>query len=93
MIEKEISYRPVNVCSQYMKITIVEDENAGKGSGVIKDVVFMGGCPGNAVGLGIALRGRNIVNVIDMLKDIKCGIKDTSCPAQLAKALETYINS
>ena len=51
----------------------------------------MGGCPGNALGLASVLKGKNIKEVIELLKGIKCGVKDTSCPDQLARALEEYI--
>lgn len=92
MIEKEITYSPTGVCSQCIKINVVEDENTDKENGIIKNVLFVGGCPGNALGLARALEGKDVKSVIGMLKDIKCGIKDTSCPAQLAQALESYIN-
>ena len=52
----------------------------------------MGGCPGNALGLSLAIAGRSTKVVADMFKDVECGAKGTSCPAQLAKALEEYIN-
>ena len=93
MQEKEIMYKPEGVCSKYIKVTIAEEEGSNKEDNTIKKVLFMGGCPGNAVGLSLAIEGRSVKSIIDMLKDVKCGAKETSCPAQLAKALEDYVNN
>lgn len=93
MAEKEIMYKPEGVCSKYIKVTIAEDEGSNKEDNTIKKVLFMGGCPGNAVGLSLAIEGRSVKSIINMLKDVKCGAKETSCPAQLAKALEDYVNN
>lgn len=59
--------------------------------GFIKRVEFIGGCPGNAIGLSNMVAGKPIEEVISKLKDVKCGGKNTSCPSQLAKALEAHI--
>lgn len=93
MQEKEIMYKPEGVCSKYIKITISEEDGADKGENLIKKVLFMGGCPGNAIGLSLAIEGRSVKSVQELLKDVKCGAKETSCPAQFAKALEDYMNS
>lgn len=92
MAEKEIIYKPEGVCSKYIKVTIDEDKN-NKEDNILKKAIFMGGCPGNAIGLSLAIEGRSVKSIIDMLKDVKCGAKSTSCPAQLAKALEDYTNN
>lgn len=92
MQEKEIMYKPEGVCSKYIKVVISEEDGANKEDNIIKKTIFMGGCPGNAVGLSLAIEGRSVKSIINMLKDVKCGAKETSCPAQLAKALEEYIN-
>ncbi|MBQ5562444.1 MAG: TIGR03905 family TSCPD domain-containing protein [Clostridia bacterium] len=52
----------------------------------------MGGCHGNLQGISKLVQGMTIDEVIDRLKGIKCGFKPTSCPDQLAKALEEYKN-
>lgn len=78
-------YRPTGVCANYITIEINDKDNT------ISSVSFMGGCPGNALGLASVLKGKNIKEVIELLKGIKCGVKDTSCPDQLARALEEYI--
>ena len=92
MQEKEIMYKPEGVCSKYIKVVISEEDGANKEDNIIKKTIFMGGCPGNAVGLSLAIEGRSVKSIINMLKDVKCGAKEISCPAQLAKALEEYIN-
>ena len=57
---------------------------------IIKKLKIVGGCPGNTVGVSKLVEGRNIDEVIEMLKGIQCGIKGTSCPDQIARALEEY---
>ena len=76
-----MEYRPKGVCSQ--KITFdVED-------GKVKNVEFLGGCNGNLQGIASLVEGMPVEEVIERLEGIKCGYKDTSCPDQLAKALES----
>ena len=60
-------------------------------NGVIKTVEFIGGCPGNAIGLSNMLAGQPIKEVVEKLRDVKCGGKNTSCPSQLALALEAHL--
>ena len=78
----EYKYTPEGVCSMKM---IFEIEN-----NIIKKLKIVGGCPGNTVGVSKLVEGRNIDEVIEMLKGIPCGIKGTSCPDQVARALEEY---
>lgn len=77
-------YTPKGVCTRYMEFS-VED-------GKITDVVIKGGCNGNLKGICALVKGMDVDDVINKLKDIKCGFKDTSCPAQLAVALTQYKN-
>ena len=78
----EYRYMPEGVCSMQM---IFEIEN-----NIIKKLKIIGGCPGNTVGVSKLVEGSNIDEVIEMLKGIPCGIKGTSCPDQVARALEEY---
>ena len=78
----EYRYTPEGVCSMQM---IFEIEN-----NIIKKLKIIGGCPGNTVGVSKLVEGRNIDEVIKMLKGIPCGLKGTSCPDQVARALEEY---
>lgn len=73
-------YSTVGTCSRLIDIEI---EN-----GVIKDVNFIGGCHGNLQGIASLVKGMRPEDVIDKLKGIRCGHKSTSCPDQLALALE-----
>ena len=79
----QYTYTPQGVCSKQMIIEIDEDNQT------IKSVKIVGGCPGNTVGVSKLVEGKKIDEVIKTLKGIPCGYKDTSCPDQLAIALET----
>ena len=78
----EYRYRPQGVCSQEIVIDI---EN-----GIVKDLKVIGGCSGNLQGIASLVKGRPVDEVIERLRGIKCGFKPTSCPDQIAKALEQY---
>jgi len=56
----------------------------------IRNVNFVRGCDGNLLGIASLVEGMDIDEVILRLKGIHCGSKDTSCPDQLAKALEKF---
>lgn len=77
-------YEPKGVCS--MKIILDIEGN------VVKDAKFIGGCDGNTKGVCSLVKGMNIDDVIEKLKGIDCRRRGTSCPDQLAKALEEYKN-
>ncbi len=70
---------PRGVCSRRI-ILDVED-------GIVQNVEFIGGCNGNLKGIAALVKGMETEEVIEKLSEIKCGMKDTSCPAQLAEAL------
>lgn len=55
--------------------------------GVIKDIQFYGGCDGNLQGICSLVRGRKVEDVLPKIEGIRCGMKTTSCPDQLARAL------
>lgn len=57
---------------------------------IVTKVEFIGGCPGNALGLTNMVEGLHIDEVVKKLRGIKCGNKDTSCPDQLAMALISW---
>ncbi|MBR6502408.1 MAG: TIGR03905 family TSCPD domain-containing protein [Clostridia bacterium] len=80
----KFTYKTNGVCSRSIDIEIEDN--------VLKSVSFMGGCNGNLKGIGALVAGMNIDDVIERLEDIKCGFKNTSCPAQLAEALKSYKN-
>ena len=75
-----INYKPSGVCASRINIE-VED-------GIVKNVEFIGGCNGNGKGIAELVKGMKVEDVIERLENIKCGYKQTSCPAQLAEALK-----
>lgn len=78
----QFEYIPEGVCSGKM---VFEIEN-----NIIKKLQIIGGCPGNTVGVSKLVVGRTVDEVIEMLKGIPCGMRGTSCPDQVARALEEY---
>jgi len=75
-----LEFKTKGVCSRQINIEV---EN-----GIVREVKFIGGCDGNANGISQLVKGMNVEEVITRLKGITCGRKNTSCPAQLAEALE-----
>lgn len=75
----KITYTPRGVCSRQM---IVEAEE-----GVITGVQVLGGCDGNLKGIMSLLKGMKVEDAISRMEGIRCGMKATSCPDQLARAL------
>ena len=75
-----VNYIPKGTCSRRMT---VEVEN-----GIIRDVKVEGGCNGNLQGISSLLRGMKVEEAIERMRGIRCGFKTTSCPDQLAIALE-----
>lgn len=76
----EFAYKTKGVCSRNIYIDVQD--------GIVKSVSFEGGCNGNTKGISALVEGMNVDDVIERLSGIKCGFKDTSCPAQLAEALK-----
>lgn len=58
---------------------------------IIKEVQFINGCPGNTHGLAALIKGMDVSEAINRIKGIDCRGRGTSCPDQLAKALEAYL--
>ena len=79
------SYTPKGVCS--MKIDFDVDNN------IVRNVRFTGGCSGNTQGISALAEGMDIDDVISRLKGTDCRGRGTSCPDQLARALEEYKKS
>lgn len=76
-----IKYNPKGVCSRSMEIDVE--------GGVIQAVRVMGGCSGNLQGISSLLRGMTVEDAIARMDGIRCGMKPTSCPDQLAQALKS----
>ena len=84
-MKKHIEYKTKGTCARAV-IVDVED-------GVITDCEFIGGCSGNTQGVASLVKGMKVEDAVAKIKGIKCGMKSTSCPDQLALALEEAINA
>ena len=78
-------YETKGTCSKAIQIDLDEE------TGVINNVQFIGGCPGNTHGVAVLVKGQKAKDVIARLSGIRCGVKPTSCPDQLAEALKQLV--
>ena len=76
-------YKTKGTCSTMIDVELKD--------GVIDSVKFTGGCNGNLQGISALVKGMKPEEAISRLKGIRCGFKPTSCPDQLAHALEETI--
>lgn len=76
-------YKTKGTCSTSIDVELKD--------GVIDSVKFTGGCNGNLQGISALVKGMKPEEAISRLKGIRCGFKPTSCPDQLAQALEEMI--
>lgn len=76
-------YKTKGTCSTMIDVELKD--------GVIDSVEFTGGCNGNLQGISALVKGMKPEEAINRLKGIRCGFKPTSCPDQLAHALEEMI--
>ena len=74
------TYKTTGTCSRAINYEVT--------NGVVTKCEFVGGCPGNTQGVAALCRGMKVDEAIERLKGIKCGFKSSSCPDQLATALE-----
>ena len=72
-------YKTSGTCAQRILFDVEE--------GKVKNVKFIGGCNGNLKGIAALIEGMDMDAVIERVQGITCGMKKTSCPDQLAKAL------
>ena len=77
-------YQTKGTCSTAIDIEVKD--------GRIESVAFTGGCNGNLKGISALVEGKKAEEIIPLIKGLKCGFKSTSCPDQLAKALEEALN-
>ena len=75
-----MKYKTQGVCSSFIDIEM--------NGNVIESVKFTGGCNGNLQGISALVKGMTAQDAINRLRGIRCGFKTTSCPDQLARALE-----
>ncbi|MPQ43287.1 TIGR03905 family TSCPD domain-containing protein [Clostridium tarantellae] len=77
-----MNYKTSGVCAKEINFDVINNK--------VTNVTFVNGCPGNLLGLAQLVEGMDIDETISRLKGIDCRSKGTSCPDQLAKALEKY---
>ena len=76
----DYEYKTRGVCSRKINFS-VED-------GKVCNVKFDGGCNGNGKGVAALVEGMDVAEAVRRMEGIKCGMKNTSCPDQLAQALK-----
>lgn len=81
----QITYNTKGTCSRQIIIDVQDN--------IITNVQFVGGCSGNTQGVAALAVGMTVDEVIKRLRGIKCGFKPTSCPDQLARALEENLEN
>ena len=77
-------YSTRGVCSRAITFELTD--------GHVHNVEFEGGCSGNTKGIGALVEGMEATEAIRRLSGIRCGFKSTSCPDQLAKALQEALD-
>lgn len=77
------TYKTSGVCSRQIDL-----EMEGN---LIRRVTFTGGCHGNTQGVAALVKGYSVTEAVERLSGIRCGMKSTSCPDQLAQALSAYL--
>ena len=80
----KFTYQPQGVCSVQIDFEVEND--------IVSNVRFTRGCNGNTQGIGALVEGMQIDEVIRRLKGTNCNGRGTSCPDQLARALELSKN-
>ena len=78
-------YKTSGTCSSSIELEI--DDNH-----IIRKVAFTGGCNGNLKGITRLVEGRKAEEVAELLAGTTCGFKDTSCPDQLARAIQAALS-
>ena len=76
-----MTYKTKGTCSTAIDIEVND--------GIIESVQFTGGCNGNLKGICALEKGMRVEDAIEKLEGIRCGMKPTSCPDQLAQALKS----
>ena len=77
-------YQTKGTCSRAIEFDV--DENRK-----VRNVRFIGGCSGNTQGVSALVEGMDVDEAISKMEGIRCGLRPTSCPDQLAKALKQAI--
>lgn len=81
----QYEYKTKGTCSQRILFDLID--------GCVHNVQFIGGCNGNLQGISKLVEGMEVLEVIRRISDIHCGLKTTSCPDQLARALKEALEN
>lgn len=81
----QFEYKTKGTCSQRIYFEIND--------GIVSNVQFLGGCNGNLQGIGKLVEGMKAEDVIERIEGIHCGMKPTSCPDQLARAIKEALQT
>jgi len=81
----QFTYKTKGTCSQMISFEVEDNK--------VKNVSFLGGCNGNLKGIAALVEGMDMDEVIARVEGVKCGMKSTSCPDQLAQALKAAKNA
>ena len=79
------TYKTHGTCSRAIEYEVQD--------GIVTECRFVGGCMGNTQGIAALVKGMKVEEAIARLKGIQCGFRGTSCPDQLACALEATLNA
>ena len=74
------TYKTKGTCSSQIAFDVEE--------GIVKNVVFTGGCNGNLKAISKLVEGKNAEEIMNILRGNTCGPRATSCADQLAKAIK-----
>ena len=78
------TFHPRGVCAQAMRVE-VDDQ------GMIQKLEVVGGCSGNLQGISRLVVGMTAQDAIERMRGIRCGMKPTSCPDQIASGLKKFL--
>ena len=78
-----MTYKTTGTCARAIDLEVVDNQ--------VHNVQFQGGCSGNTQGVARLVEGMPVDEAIRRLEGIRCGMKPTSCPDQLATALKKYL--
>lgn len=84
-MDRHIEYKTKGTCSRMVIIDIKD--------GIITNCEFVGGCAGNTQGVSALVKGMKAQEAASRIKGIRCGMKSTSCPDQLALAIEEALSN
>lgn len=84
IIMAHFTHQTAGTCSRQIDFDI-DDE------GKLHNVCFIGGCNGNLQGIGALVEGEDAARIASRIRGTRCGFKGTSCPDQLAQAIDNAL--